>query len=115
MLGIITYFNPVAGETIIFLAMLAVVAYFAQGTATRCPSCKRYFARTFAGDELVDKNQKFDTVLRRDKHFNTQGQQTGYTTRREQVRMTYERYLHHYTCKFCSFEWSTEFGKKYEG
>ena len=107
--------SPLAGGAIIFTIAIIAIAYFGAGISSQCPSCRKYFARTYSGDELVNKWQQNDTITRRDKHYDMNGEQTGYTTRKEQVSMTYEKHLNHYKCKFCRFEWSKPYTTKYEG
>jgi hypothetical protein len=85
------------------------------GRASRCPACRRWWARLSVGRALVDQCHAYKTVTRRDSQSGgfagiARGGLFGGTTwwetkRREQIyvlRKTFENYKQ---CKFCRHPW----------
>ncbi|MDA1017906.1 MAG: hypothetical protein O3A00_26045 [Planctomycetota bacterium] len=87
--------------------------YFRQ--AYRCPSCGTLWARVHTDSTLLEQEQGYGTVTRRDEHRDRDFKIVGYTDREEQVHTTRETHLDHYECRFCGHFWFGTSAVEYEG
>jgi hypothetical protein len=95
---------------IIVLLVIAIiaVAIVACGYTTRCPNCKKMFARKLTSRDELGREGKFKTVTRQDITRDASGKEVFRTQRQEQVHVTDIKYENHFTCKYCQHTWDAE-------
>lgn len=94
---------PVLVIVLIAIGLAAAVS----GTTTRCPSCKKWWARDLTDKEEVGRTNGYKTVIRHDINRDADGREIGRTERQEQVHVTRIEYRNHYRCGFCRHMWIT--------
>ena len=100
---------------LLFIRYLICKAYTWYGYTKKCPSCSRLWAKKFENKDLVNERGDYMTVVRRDSHRNSKGQEVGHTHRQEQVHVVHQTYVNHYTCSFCPHRWTRISTETFEG
>jgi len=100
---------------LLFIRYLICKAYTWYGYTKKCPSCSRLWAKKFEYRRLVNERGDYMTVVRRDSHRNSKGQEVGHTHRQEQVHVVHQTYVNHYTCSFCPHRWTGISTETFEG
>jgi hypothetical protein len=104
-----------------FIALVVGAVIAISGATKACPSCRRWWATTIAGQTLLEQKKCYGLVTRTS-HSSSYGSWSGtgsrsgryyggsssrYGTRSWQVRVPVVRttYLVHYGCKYCGYSW----------
>jgi DNA-directed RNA polymerase subunit RPC12/RpoP len=100
------------------MALVAVVlgCVIGHGLSKACPQCRRWWAKTPCGRELIDKKLACKTVTRTDWHsggysgrsgggHTHHGTTWGTTARKEQVTVLRQTFRNYYGCEYCGHRW----------
>ena len=98
-----------------FLVILISFLIMRKGIKTRCPECKRWFARKEVGKEYAGSNEHYETKNRQYVTRNRHGQVLTTTEHPEQVHMTTNYYSHNCICRKCGYEWTYNTKYTFEG
>lgn len=99
---------------IIFGGIILFAVYLLQGMANRCPSCRKLWQKENDGSKEVWSKKGYKTIERVDSHRNRYGEESGTTSRLEQVRIQTVKYENFHYCKACGYRWSTYSYEDYE-
>jgi hypothetical protein len=88
---------------IVFILLIVITI----GFFFRCPECKKWWCTKNEGSKITNENIKHETVTREDIHKDKNGNVTGRTERKEQIRVKYTDYLNYHSCKKCGHKWTT--------
>jgi len=101
--------------TIAVIGGIIGIIIIISGMATRCPFCKKWWAAQHIGTEEIGREGRYETVTRYDRHYGKDGKLIGTTARQEQVYVTYVGLRDYKRCKYCSYCWTADYVKRYEG
>ena len=101
----------------IVLAIVGIVILIVAGYAqhTKCPKCRKPFARHLENVELISTEPFYKTITREDVTRDRHGRVKSTTERDEQIRMIRKVYDEHYICKKCSHTWIVQDEQEVEG
>jgi hypothetical protein len=97
-----------------FIALGAVKEVLISGYTTRCPLCKKWWARELVARKEIDVQDGYKTVTRIDPVRDKRGREIGYVERPERVYVVYVTYQNYYKCKHCGYKWTTISTSEYE-
>lgn len=95
--------------------VFVISTFILAGVDSRCPSCKKLFARKRINKTFVDSAEGYDTVTRVDTIKNRRGETIATKERKEQVHMTTNYYRIDCKCKKCGHEWHYITSHRFEG
>ena len=90
----------------ILFILYVVVSFFKTCQETKCPKCKKPFAKKRISRQYIGNEDGYETVTRTDVNKNRNGVTIGTTERQEQVHVIYKKYRNIYKCKKCGYEWA---------
>jgi hypothetical protein len=97
-----------------FIALGTLMGVLISGYTTRCPLCKKWWARELVDREEIDVQDGYKTVIRIDPVRDKRGREIGYVERPERVYVVYVTYRNYYKCKYCRYRWTTISTSEYE-
>ena len=82
--------------------------YCLAGWGSKCARCEQWWATYKSKREKIKEEKAAKDVERKDKHFDKEGKEAGYTTRKERVYGKYITYRDTHACKFCPHKYEQE-------
>lgn len=104
--------HPFLLGVIFFILIIIIIK---TGKGTKCPNCKRWFARKKIRKEFLDSSGHYATKNRTDIQRNSRGEQIGTIERQEQIHVTTNHYRQYCKCKYCNYNYSYIFSTTHEG
>lgn len=101
----------------IFLVVMAIaLAILTSYVKTKCPKCEKGFSRKWVNKKLIESEDGYATVNRRDRVENPNDfNDIHYIDKFVQVHIRRDYYLITWKCKSCGHTWETVEVQKYEG
>ena len=104
------------------LVSIVLLVVYMRLRGTKCPKCKRWYARLSEGSRFIGETQGYKTVPVTERHYATQydGERnkigmTEVVTKTNEQRHYIDRYWeHYYRCKFCGHRWESTSSEREE-
>ncbi|MEK6647524.1 MAG: hypothetical protein AABY84_12715 [Candidatus Firestonebacteria bacterium] len=96
-------------------AGIIMLAIFIFGVYTRCPVCKRLWARKSKGKEEVSKKGGYRLGIQYDIKRDANGKEISKVKKQELVHVIQATYQNYWQCKHCQRIWTTLSNSVYEG
>jgi hypothetical protein len=111
-----SFLSPFTLILILILFVVFLVIFIQKYGKSKCPNCKRGFARIFTGSKPIKSEGGYSTVNRTDRVENPKDfNDVKYIHRTEQVHVVRTWYDYYWKCKYCDHAWKTLGIKEREG